>query len=550
MPRPKTSYLGNTQLKPAGIKTPFTVEQLEEWGRCHKDPEYFIEHYVKIVSLDHGIVPFRLRPYQRRMVRTVIGNRFSITKCPRQAGKSTTILAILLWLVNFRDEYSIGIFANKAKTAIKLLDDLKKMHMRLPKWLQQGVVEWNKTNIELENGSKVLAFSTTSDSGRSNSFNFVLLDEFAHVRSEAADAFLEAVYPTISSGANTQMAIVSTPNGFNTYYKLWEGANNPKDSTDPQLQWNGYAPFSIAWNDVPGRDEKWRLETIARIGMEKWKQEFECHFLGSAGTLIDPNMLGTIVPKPPISKKKLKFGGDTTFLDIYEKPTPNHTYLISADVADGKRQDYSAFTVIDISHLPYKVVAKYRSNLVKPIIYGDVIAEAGQYYNEAWLLPEINDLGRDVVRTLHQDLEYENILRTRTSGRKGPEVGAYGASAELGIRTNKATKRYGCSHLKTLIEARHLVFEDFHLFEEFTRFVDNGKGSFEAQKGEGNHDDLVMTLVNFAWMVNQPYFKDLTDTDIYAAIKREHDEAEDQDLMPVGVLPNDDPWGDDDGFVL
>lgn len=548
MPRTKTSYLGNTQLKAAGVKSQFTVEQLQEWGHCYRDPEYFIENYVKIRSLDHGIVKFKLRKYQRKMVNTFIDNRFSIVKMPRQCGKSTTTVASLLYFLIFRDEFAIGIFANKAKTAAKLLDDLKKMYMRLPKWLQQGVIEWNKTSIELENGSKALAFATSSDSGRSESFNFILLDEFAHVPSEVADSFLAAVYPTISSGTSSKIAVISTPNGYNSYYSLWEAANYSKNSSDPQCQWNGYVPLSITWRDVPGRDDAWREDTIRRIGPAKFRQEFECEFLGSAGTLIDPNVLQTIVPKPPIMKKQLKFGGETTPMDIYESPIKGHTYLISADVAGGKKKDYSAFTVIDISSIPYKVVAKYRSNLVKTMIYGDVLAEAGQYYHDAWLLPEINDLGRDVVRTLNQDLEYENILRTRTSGTKGPEVGASGATAELGIRTNKATKRYGCSHLKTLIETGHLTFEDFHLFEEFTRFVDNGKGSFEAQSG--NHDDLVMTLVNFAWMVNEPYFKDLTDTDIYAAIKKEHDDGADQDLMPVGVLPNDDPWGDEDGFIL
>lgn len=541
----KTSYLGNTQLKAAGVKTEFTLDQLREWKRCYDDPEYFIENYVKIISLDKGVVKFKLRKYQRNMVRTFLDNRFSIVKMPRQCGKSTTTVAILLYLVIFRDEFSIGIFANKAKTAAKLLNDLKKMYIKLPKWLQQGVQEWNKTSIELDNGSKVLAFSTASDSGRSESFNFILMDEFAHVPSETADAFLAAVYPTISSGTQSKMVIISTPNGYNSYYKLWESANYPRDSKDPQCRWNEFVPLSITWRDVPGRDDKWKAATIARIGPAKFRQEFDCEFLGSSGTLIDPDVLNTIVPKPALAHKILKYGGTTEPLDIYRRPSADRQYVLIADVADGKGQDYSAFTIIDISEIPYRVVAKYRSNLIKTIMYADVIFEAATLFNEAWVLVEINELGREVVQTLHQDLEYENILTTKSAGRGGGMVlGGYGKSSELGLRTNKATKRHGCIGLKTLIEGQKLLFEDFHIFEELTRFVDNGRGSYEAESG--GHDDLVMTLVHFGWMVNQAYFKDLTDTDIYAKFKEDYESAIEEDVMPVGVFTgvSEDPWED------
>jgi hypothetical protein len=549
MPRStSTNYNGNPKLKGEGVKQDFTLEQLQEYRRCAEDPVYFIRSYVKIVNVDKGVIPFRLYPFQEEMVKLFRENRFSICKIGRQSGKSTTTCAFLLHTILFNEEQNICILANKFATAKKLLSDLKKSYMLLPKWLQQGVVEWNKQNIALENGCKILASSTSSDAIRGNAFNILFLDEFAFVPAHIAEEFFDSVYPTISSGKTTKVIIVSTPKGHNKFYKMWSEANIARDNTDPERQWNGYVPFAVNWRHVPGRDEKWRRETVARVGEQSFTQEFECEFIGSSDTLISADRLKVMTWKRPVAVKRLKF--DHVVLDVHSYPEDRHAYALVADVAGGRGGDYSAFTITDITQFPYRVVAKYRSNTVKPLLFADVIYEAAVYFNNAVVLVETNDLGSQVANCLHQDLEYEFLISTTVKGQSGPQVGGgFGKNAEFGLRTNKATKKIGCTNLKQMIETEKLLVEDFQIVHELTRFVANTKGSYSAE--EGSNDDLVMTLVNFAWLVNQTYFKDLTETDIYRKLKEDFEQGYEEDLLPFGFHSNGlESFDDDDGLRL
>lgn len=521
MAEDKTSknYLGNPNLKATDVKINWTKEQLEEYARCARDPIYFIQNYVKIVSLDKGLVPFELYDFQEEMVRTIHANRFVIAKLPRQSGKSTTVTAYMLHYILFNQSVNVAILANKLSTARELLSRLKLAYEYLPKWLQQGVLEWNKGSIQLENGSKVLASATSSSAVRGGSFNMIFLDEFAYVPQNVAEEFFSSVYPTISSGQETKVFIVSTPHGMNLYYKLWTDASNGR---------NSYIPIDVHWSDVPGRDEKWKQETISNTSEEQFRTEFECDFVGSVHTLISPSKLKTLAYIDPVFKNGEGF-------KVYAKPEEKHVYVMTVDVSRGTGQDYSAFSVIDITTAPYKLVATFRNNTMSPLVFPNAIHVAAKQYNNAHVLVEINDMGGQVADVLHAELEYENLLSATMRGRKGQVLdGGFGSgTSQFGVRTTEVVKRSGCSILKSLVEADRLLIQDFDVIKELFAFVAK-KNSFEAEVGY--NDDLVMTLVLFGWLSTQPYFKDLSSMDIRKDIYQETINKLEEEMTPFGFI--------------
>ena len=510
-------YLGNPNLKNVAQKINWTEENLTTYMLCKEDSEHFIRNFVKIIHVDRGLVSFEMYDYQKDMVHKFNDNRFVICKMPRQTGKSTTIIAYLLHYVLFNENVNVAILANKGAVARELLGRLQLAYEHLPKWLQQGVVIWNKGNIELENGSKILASATSGSAVRGSSFNIIFLDEFAHVPSNIAEQFFTSVYPTISSGESTKVLIVSTPLGMNMFYKMW---------ADAQEKRNNYVPLEVHWSQVPGRDEKWKQETIKNTSEVQFTQEFECEFIGSTHTLISATKLRTMVFKTPVFSKN--------GLDVYEEPIKNALYCMIVDTAQGKDQDYSAISIFDISQIPYRQVAKYRSNKISPMLYPDIIFHIGKKYNMSWVLLEVNDVGSQVAETLHYDLEYENIIVSSMKGRAGQQIGGgFAKNIQLGIRTSKQLKRIGCSALKEMIESDKLIISDFDTISELTTFAVKNN-SYEAE--EGSNDDLAMTLVIFSWLVQQRYFKDLTDLDIRKKLADEQMKALEEDLLPFGII--------------
>ena len=513
-------YLGNPNLKKANVQQQWTKEQVEEFSLCMKDPIYFIKNYIKIVSLDEGLVPFDLYDFQKEMVGTFHSNRFTICKLPRQSGKSTTIISYLLHYVLFNDSVNVAILANKAATARDLLGRLQLAYEHLPKWLQQGVMSWNKGSLELENGSKILASSTSASAVRGGSYNIIFLDEFAYVPSNVAEQFFSSVYPTISSGKTTKVMIVSTPHGMNMFYKLW---------TDAEEERNEYVPIEVHWSEVPGRDEEWKKQTIKNTSLQQFQTEFECEFLGSINTLISTQKLKTLAYRTP---KQSNAG-----LDIHIPPQEAHTYVITADVSRGTKNDYSAFIVVDVTQMPYRVVAKYRDNEIKPLLFPAKIYEVARAYNQAFVLIEVNDIGEQVANTMQFDLEYDNLIMASMRGRSGQVLGGgfSGGKAQLGVRTTKAVKKIGCSNLKQLIEDDKLLVEDLEIINELSTFIVKGS-SHEAD--DGCNDDLVACLFIFAWTVDQQYFKELTDMDVRQTMMREQQDALEQDMAPFGFVVN------------
>jgi len=511
-------YLGNPNLKRANVAQEFTQEQILEFYACRNDPIYFAEKYVKIVSLDEGLTPFKPYHFQKKLIKNFHENRFNICKMPRQTGKSTTCVAYLLHYVVFNDSVNVGILANKAATARELLGRLQTAYENLPKWMQQGIIAWNRGSLELENGSKILAASTSASAVRGMSFNILFLDEFAFVPNHIADSFFSSVYPTITSGKSTKVIIVSTPHGMNHFYRLWHDAERAK---------NEYIPTDVHWSEVPGRDEKWKKSTIANTSEAQFKVEFECEFLGSVDTLIAPSKLRALVYENP---KKRSAG-----LDVYENVIENHDYVISVDVARGVGGDYSAFVVFDITEFPHKVIAKYRNNEIKPMLFPNVIWEVAKSYNNAFILCEVNDVGDQVASIINYDLEYENLLMCSMRGRAGQVVGQgfSGKKTQLGVKMSKTVKKVGSLNLKTLVEEDKLIFNDYEILSELTTFIQK-HNSFEAE--EGCNDDLAMCLVIYAWLVAQDYFKELTDQDVRKRLYEEQKNQIEQDMSPFGFI--------------
>jgi len=531
----KTGYLGNPLLKGVGLNVEWTPDTIEEYIKCSKDPVYFVQRYVKIVHLDRGLVPFDLWPFQENMVKTFHENRFTIAKLPRQSGKTTTVIAYFLWFILFNEDVTIAILANKGSLARDILGRLQLAYENLPGFLQQGIKVWNRGDIHLENGSKVIAASTSSSAIRGGSYNMILLDEFAFVPKNIAEEFFSSVYPTISSGASTKVIIVSTPCGMNHFYKLW---------TDSCENRNHYVPIEVHWSEVPGRDVKWKQETIANTSKDQFRQEFECEFIGSVNTLITPAKLRTLAYVSPIEAR--------SGLDIYELPKEDRIYTMVCDVSHGEGLDYSAFSVIDSTELPYKQVAKYRSSNISPLLYPNIIIDVANKYNEAYVLVETNDIGQQVGEILHGDLEYENLMMLSTRGRAGQVLtGGFGpGKSHVGIRTSKKVKQIGCQNLKNLIEDEQLIVQDFDTISEMTSFVAKGT-SYQAEPGY--YDDLVMTLVLFSWVALQPYFKEMNDVDVRKRLYDNKMQVIEDDVLPFGFTDDgvtiEDKYVDNDGQV-
>ena len=525
-------YLGNPNLKKANVATNFTPKQVQEFIKCSKDPVYFIKKYIKIVSLDEGVIPFDLYDFQEEMVNRFHNNRFNIAKLPRQSGKSTVVTSYLLWYVIFNGNVNVAILANKAATAREMLGRLQLSYENLPKWMQQGIIGWNKGSVELENGSRLLAASTSASAVRGMSFNIIFLDEFAFVPNNIAEQFFSSVYPTISSGKSTKVIIISTPHGMNMYYKLWHDAERKK---------NEYINTEVHWSQVPGRDAKWKEQTIKNTSEQQFRVEFECEFLGSVDTLVSATKLRVMTYEDPLTSK----GG----LDVYVAPEPEHNYTITVDVARGIDGDYSAFCVFDTTTVPYKLVAKYKNNEVKPMLFPDIIVDTAKGYNHAYIMVEVNDVGAQVADIIQYDLEYDNLLMCAMRGRAGQVVGQgfSGGKVQLGVKMSSAVKKLGCSNLKQLVEDDKILINDYDIISELTTFIQKGQ-SWQAE--EGCNDDLAMCLVMFAWLAVSDYFKELHDNDVRARMYEEQREAIEADMAPFGFVDDgieDTSFVDDDG---
>ena len=497
-------YLGNVNVKRDGIEESWTLETVTEYAKCMKDPVYFAKTYLKVIHLDHGLVPFDLYPYQEEMFSHFNDNRFSIVLACRQSGKSISSIAYLLWYAVFHPEQTIAILANKGATAREMLGRITLMVENLPFFLQPGCKALNKGSIEFSNNSRIIAAATSGSSIRGMSVNLLFLDEFAFV--ENATEFYTSTYPVVSSGTSTKVIITSTANGLgNIFHKLWEGAVQGT---------NEFKHFRVDWWDVPGRDEEWKRQTIANTSDLQFNQEFGNTFHGTGNTLINAETLLKLQAQSPIfTQNNVK---------VYTKPEEDHTYLCFVDVARGRGLDYSTFNIIDVTSRPFRQVAVYRDNMISPLLFPDIIYKYVKTYNEAMCIIESNDQGSVVCNGLYYDLEYENVF-----------VESYVKANSVGVNMTKKVKRIGCSNIKDLVEQTKLEIVDQDTIIEMSTFV--GKGtSYEAS--DGNHDDLMMNLVLFGWFAATPFFTEMTDIDVKSMLYADQARMIEDDMIPFGFV--------------
>ena len=516
-------YLGNQHLKKTGVPIEWNLELVQEYAKCASDPIYFAKKYIKIVHVDKGLVPFEMYPYQEKITTEITNNRRVAVLTARQSGKTTTAVAIILHYILFNEFKTVAVLANKGDAAREVLSRIQLAYEALPRWLQQGILEWNKGSIELENGCKVYAGTTSSSAIRGKSISFLYLDEVAFI--EGYDEFFASVYPTISSGESTKLLMTSTPNGLNHFYKTCVGA---EEGT------NGYKFVKVMWNDVPGRDEKWKRETLEALDhdMEKFNQEYCCEFVGSSGTLISGEKLKSLVDQKPFA--------ESNNVKQYRPPVEGHTYAMIVDVSRGKGLDYSTFSIFDVTNMPYSQVCVYRDNMIGPSDYASVLYRFSKLYNDAHTLIEINDIGGQVADTLFFEFGCESMLFTENAGRSGKRIsGGFGKNVDRGIRTSKSVKSIGCTILKLLVEQQQLIVNDAVTIDELKRFSRKG-ASYEAESG--CHDDMVMTLVLFAWLTDQNYFKEITDINTLMALREMSEDQVIDNLMPFGfIIAGDEP---------
>ena len=518
------NYLGNPNVKRDGVLQEWSEDLVREYAKCMGDPIYFAEKYCKVISLDDGLVPFKLYPYQKNMFRHFNEHRFNIVLACRQSGKSISACAYLLWFSLFNSEKTVAVLANKGATAREMLSRITLMLENIPFFLQPGSKALNKGSLEFSNNSRVIAAATSGSSIRGMSVNLLYLDEFAFV--ERAAEFYTSTYPVVSAGTDTKIIVTSTANGIgNMFYKLWEGAIQNV---------NEFKSFRVDWWNVPGRDEEWKKQTISNTSQLQFDQEFGNTFFGTGDTLINAETLMSMRAQNPIRNLE---GGD---LLIYKEPMKGHEYVMAVDVSKGRGQDYSTFNLIDNSVSPFAQVAVYRNNTISPILLPNIIYKYAKVYNNAYVVIESNDQGSVVCNGLYHDLEYENV-----------HVESSVKSNSIGILMTRKVKRLGCSAVKDLLENSKINIVDENTILEVSTFVAKGQ-SYEAS--DGNHDDLMMNLVMFGYFASTQYFGDMTDIDLKQMIFEQKMKQIEDDIVPFGFVDDGSQYIDNEierpGWVI
>jgi len=511
----ESNYLGNPNVRGADVEHPWTKEELLEYSKCLKNPKYFAKQYCKVIHLDKGLIPFDLYPYQEKMFDTFTEHRFNIVLACRQSGKSIAVVAYLLWYAIFKGEQVVGILANKEAIAREMLGRITLMLENLPFFLQPGCNALNKKSIGFSNNSRIIAAATSSSSIRGMSLNLVYLDEFAFV--DNAAEFYTSTYPVISSGKTSKIIITSTANGIgNMFHKLYEGALQGTNEFDATR---------VDWWDVPGRDEKWKKMTIENTSELQFDQEFGNSFHGTGNTLISADILLALRATNPLEM--------LNSVKIWNQPEEDHNYLMFVDVSRGRGQDYSTFTVIDVSCNPFVQVCTYRDNMISPLLFPDMIYKYAKHYNECYVVIESNDAGQVVCNGLYYELEYENVF-----------VESMIKANAIGVNMTAKIKRIGCSNIRDIMQQKKLVIKDEETIREMSTFVAKGS-SYQAD--HNSNDDLMMNLVMFGWFTSTPFFAESTDVDMKQMLYKEKVKQLEDEVIPVGNMPldseNDHPFG-------
>jgi hypothetical protein len=475
----KQMYLNNPNLPTVNSEFEYTPKMIADLEKCSKNILYFAENYFTIISLDEGKQKIELHLCQKRVLRKMRDNRFFILLASRQIGKTTLMTIYALWIACFQQDQSILIVANKEGTAIEIFRRIRLAFEELPNWIKPGVKEYGKTSMILANGCRIGISTTTGTAARGQSINCLILDELAFIEPHLVDEFWKSVYPIVSSSKKSKIFIASTANGTgNLFHSLFTGAANGK---------NGWECDKILWNEIPGRDEKWKKETIATIGsLEAFNQEFNCEFLDGGESSVNEELFERL--KVYVSDPK--FVMEDGHYHIWDEPNEKGIYIAGVDVSEGVDKDASVINIFDISNLTcIKQVAIYHNNGISPYHFTEKLNDILIQWGKPLVCIERNNCGGQVVDNLRQVHNYDNIVSWGASlaGRE---------RALLGIVNHTNTKYTGITNMRYWVNQLEVVqIKDMNTLKEMREFVRSANGTWGAKKGAGYHDDRVMSMV-------------------------------------------------------
>lgn len=475
-------YRGSKNVPIAGAQYPWTPAMIEELRKCKEDIIYFAENFFYIVNIDRGKEKIKLYDAQKRVLLSLVNNRFAVVLSCRQAGKSTLLTIFALWMVCFNADYRAAIVANKETTAINIFKRIRMAYEQLPNYIKPGVKDYAKTGMTLGNDSSILVSTTTTTSIRGDTLNCVLIDEVGFIETHLLEEFWSSVIPAISSGKTSKILLVSTPNGTtNKFYEIYSGAEQGKLG-----QWKAER---IDWWDIPGRDEEWKQTMVEALGSEeKFLQEFGNVFLDNNQCAI-----GAVVIER-FKKEKLPpiWTSDDKEYVIYEKPSPDRLYVIGVDVGEGIGRAASVAQILDVTDLQeIKQVAVYGSSVVEPYHFANKLNILGHSWGLPPILIERNNCGAQVIDALYHNNKYEKIV----SYNKISELDKYNRTRNLGVLSHTNIKfdgiqnmRYWVNHLQTV------KVNDPTTISEFETFVRQPNGLYK-KKNDDHYDDRIMALV-------------------------------------------------------
>ena len=535
MDKNKQNYMNNPNLPAEGSVFEYTAPQIKQLQKAAKNLLYFAEQFFYIISLDEGRQKIKLHSVQKRALRKMRDNRFFILLASRQIGKTTMMTIYALWIACFNKDQKILIVANKEGTAIEIMQRIRMAYEELPNWLKPAVKEYGKTSVMLANGTRIGISTTTGTAARGQSVNVLILDELAFIEPHLVDEFWKSVYPIVSSSKRSKIFIASTANGTgNLFYRLYDAAEKGESN---------WASDKILWHEIPGRDDRWKKDTIASIGsMEAFNQEFNCEFIDSGESSLNEELYEKLIQG--ITEPKFNF--DEGKYLLWDEPVSDRIYIASVDTSEGIGADSSVIQIFDYTDLTnIRQVATYCSNMISPVNFTEKVHEILQHWGNPLVCIERNNCGAQIVDNLRKNHQYENIVSwgSSTAGR---------AKNQLGIIAHTNTKHKGVTNMRYwLNELMAVQINDPMLVKELRDFIRYPNGTWAAKRGSGFHDDRVMALIWNLIILDDEivsrYFEILqTDKNNKPQQIQQYDFGIKYFMNPTSIYSNE---GREDGFV-
>jgi hypothetical protein len=478
-------YLGNTNLPTAQTEYDYTPDMIKEIAKCRKNILHFASNYFYIINVDEGRQKIKLHKFQKRILKALMENRFNILLASRQIGKTTLMTIYALWVALFEEDQRILIVATKEQTAKMILKRIKTAFEMMPNFIKAGAVEYGQTNISLSNGSSIGISTTSSDAGRGESVNCLLVDEIAHIDSGLLTEFWSSVYPIISSAKKSKILAASTPKGIgNLFHNLWEGANKTGE------EWNGWHGERVDWWEVPNRDEKWKLETMRTIGSrEAFMQEFENAFLASGEIPIDKDVYDMLES----GCKDPEYIFDDGQYVVWDEPNEKCHYVVGVDVGEGLNQNATVCQILNITDLTNITQdAVYYTKKISPYYFAQKLHDLLQQWGRPPVLIERNGCGAQVIDSLKMNYGYENIV---TWGTKGAISNDFKITNKAGIISHQNSKIEAVTNMRYFLnEMRSIKIRDIKTLNEIKDFIRHPNGTWSGRTAN-TLDDRVMALV-------------------------------------------------------